>query len=502
MYDPKRCEAKGAWVPWAVFVPAGHVEAVFPIYAEKFQSFWYTAEVSCLVEDPMHKDPLTGKPLTRPGTCPQSVEGTVHAFVQAAYGGSAIGRYLGVYPGLNQPPPACSGGSSLQFVGGLESGQYASIPGGRVGQAYSVQLFQGGRDPSVILSGGPGGLQLGKSGVLSGVPGVPGEFKLNIQVAESCGGNPRFATATLNITETIPPQISSVTLTPNPLPANGGEVTLALRAADNVGIARVMLTQVKPTGEHNSGIVPLVSGTPASGEWRTQWRIAPNSSTTPQTYTIKLMVNDAAGNAAEAQPIPVTVAGQTGQPPQVPQASQALPGQQASQRFQVPQGVQQGATLQGPRPPQPPQGLQAQQAPPTPTQVPQGSQTPQGPQTQPAPRVTQPLQRAGSPPPTASVVGPGPAPVAPSGPVQSPAWWVIRPAAAQDTQLAQSLNARLQEGSRGWGAAARNVGVEIANDAVRLTGKVATAQERANIENMVRSTQGVRSVTNAIRVGP
>ncbi len=119
------------------------------------------------------------------GTCLQSAEGSVWAIVQAAYGGAAKSAFLTVQPGLNQPPPTCSGGSSLQFVGGMESGQYAPIPAGRVGQAYSVQLFQGGRDPSVILSGGPGGLQLGKNGVLSGVPAVPGEFRLNIQVAES-----------------------------------------------------------------------------------------------------------------------------------------------------------------------------------------------------------------------------------------------------------------------------------------------------------------------------
>jgi osmotically-inducible protein OsmY len=55
----------------------------------------------------------------------------------------------------------------------------------------------------------------------------------------------------------------------------------------------------------------------------------------------------------------------------------------------------------------------------------------------------------------------------------------MRPVTAQDAPLAQSLNARLQENSRAWGAAARIFSVEVANGAVRLTGKVATAQERA-----------------------
>jgi osmotically-inducible protein OsmY len=78
----------------------------------------------------------------------------------------------------------------------------------------------------------------------------------------------------------------------------------------------------------------------------------------------------------------------------------------------------------------------------------------------------------------------------------------VRPATAQDAPLAQALNARLQESSGGWGAAARNVSVEVANGAVRLTGKLATAQERTAIESAVLSTQGVRSVTNAIAVAP
>jgi hypothetical protein len=495
--NPMACEAAGAWVPWAIFIPAGHVQAFFPVYAEKYMKYGLPRQVPC-----QKYDPITHSPMGM-GWCEQVVEGAVRAVVQATYGGATKTAALSVSPGLDQPPPVCSGGSNLQFFGGIESGQYASIPAGRLGQPYLAQLFQGGREPSVFLSGGPGGLQLGKNGALSGVPTVPGQFKLNIQVAESCGGYPRFATATLNITETAPPQISSMTLTPNPLPANGGEVTLSVRAADNIGIARVLLTQIRPTGEQNSGTVPQVAGTPTNGEWRTQWRIAANSTTTPQTYTIKVKVSDAAGNTVEAEPIQLTVAGRTGQPPQIPTGSQTAPGQPASQGFQVPPSVQQGATPQGSQPPpQPPQGLQMQQAPSAAAQAPQGSQTLHGSQARPVPQATQPLQRPGSSPPTASVVGPGPAPVAPGGPVQSPAWWVLRPATAQDAPLAQSLNARLQESSRGWSAAARSVSVEVVNGAVRLSGKVPSAQERATIETAVRGTQGVRAVTNAITVGP
>ncbi len=295
-----------------------------------------------------------------------------------------------------------------------------------------------------------------------------------------------------------------MTLTPNPLPANGGEVVLSLRAADNVGIARVLLTQVKPTGEQNSGIVPLVAGTPTNGEWRTTWRIAGNSTTAAQTYTIKVKVEDAAGNAVEAQPIQLAVAGGSGQQPQIPQGSPALPGQQTSQRSQVPQGAQQtpqGTASQGSPPPQPPQGMHMQQAPPAPAQVPQALQVPQGSQGQPIREATQPLQRVG-PSPAAPVVGPGPAPAAPGGPVQFPDWWV-RPITPQDAALAQAIQTRLQQSSNGpWGRVAGKVGVEVSSGVVRLTGKLPNVQHRAAIENTVRATQGVCSVTNAIAVGP
>jgi hypothetical protein len=449
--NPVACTATGAWVPWAVFIPAGHVQAMFPVYAEKFQRFGFTNRVPCIKFDPVTHVNMGM------GWCDQPVEGRVQAVVQAAYAGAARSATLSVGPGLDQPPPACSGGSNPQFFGGIESGQYAPIPAGRVGQSYSAQLFQGGRDPSAVLSGGPGGLQLSKTGVLSGVPAVPGAFKLNIQVTESCGGKPRFATATLEITETTPPQISSVTLTPNPLPANGGEVTLSVRASDNVGVARVLLTQIKPSGEQNSGIVPPVAGTPTNGEWRTQWRIAGNSGMTAQTYTIKVTVNDAAGNAVEAPPIQLTVAGGSAGPSGT---TPSAPGFQPPGGANAPQGSQAQSMLQPP-----------------------------------------PLQRTGALPPPGPVVGQGQQ-TGGSGQSNAPDWWVLRPATAQDAPLAQSLNAQLQQNSRGWAAAARTVSVEVANGAVRLTGRLPTVQERASIETAVRSTQGVRSVTNAIMVAP
>jgi branched-chain amino acid transport system substrate-binding protein len=260
-------------------------------------------------------------------------------------------------------------------------------------------------------------------------------------------------------TDTVRPELGPVTVTPTALTHQGGEVALAVKAADNVGVARVLLTQTKPNGEQNSGIVSQVAGTQWGGVWRTNWRIAANSGTTAQTYTIKVKVNDVAGNSVEAQPIALTVAGR-------PAGSSPVLGTQ------------------------PPHGAAAHPSPPAIPQATQGPATPPGSQVSRAPQssVPQTQQR--------------PQVAQPAAPVAQGAWLAMKPATAQDVPLAQSLNARLHESSRGWGAAARSVSVEVANGAVRLTGKVATAQERAAIESTVRSTQGVRSVTDAIVVAP
>jgi hypothetical protein len=263
-----------------------------------------------------------------------------------------------------------------------------------------------------------------------------------------------------NSTDTVAPQLGPVTVTPTALTHQGGEVMLSLRAADNIGVVRVLLTQIRPSGEQNSGIVPLVSGTPTNGEWRTQWRIGANGATTAQTYTIKVKMTDAAGNSVEAQPIALTVAGR-------PAGSSPVLG------TQPPHGA-----VAHPSPPPIPQGIQGPSTRPG-SQVSRAPQSSSVPQIQPRPQVAQ-----------------------PAAPDAQGAWLAVRPATAQDAPLAQSLNARLQESSRGWGTAARSVSVEVANGAVRLTGKVATAQERAAIESTVRSTQGVRSVTDAIVVAP
>lgn len=463
------CVVQGAWVPWAVFIPAGSMQADFSVYAPRFVKYTFSGcpppvpgFQNCVLVPP----PPVPKPPLSPGQVYATFEeGYWEISVQAAFGGSARSGEVRVRPGLDQAPAACSGGSPVQFLGPIENGQYAPLPAGRINQAYSTRLFQGGRDAQVVLSGGPGGLALDKGGVLSGTPTVPGDFKLNIQVAELCGGMPpRFATATLKVADT-PPQIASATLTPTTLPAPGGEVALSVRASANAGIARVLLTQVQPSGQQNSGIVPLVSGTPTNGDWRVSWRIAANGGSAPQTYTIKVLVHDTAGQGVEAPPMQLTVAGSTGGSTG---AAQGSPGQAVAAP-----GAQ-------PRPQGPVPAAQGQKPGPAP-------QTQAGPATQ-----MQALPPAGSA--AQGQAAPG---------AQASANWWVKPLTAQDAALAQALQTRLQQqGGSPWGRVAGSVGVEVAGGAVRLTGTLTSAQHRAAIENLVRGTQGVRGVTNAITIGP
>jgi hypothetical protein len=175
-------------------------------------------------------------------------------------------------------------------------------------------------------------------------------YTQNVACATSASGSPPQAG------DAVRPQLGAVQLGPNPLPPQGGEVALSVRASDNIGIAQVLLTQIKPTGEQNSGIVPLVAGTPMNGEWRTQWRIAANSTAAPQTYTIKVKLNDAAGNAVEAQPIQLTVAGGGAGP---------APGAAAHQRPQA--ATQTPRATQGPHVPHPPTPPGLGSVPPPPT---------------------------------------------------------------------------------------------------------------------------------------
>jgi hypothetical protein len=351
----------------------------------------------------------------------------------------------------------------------------AAVPDSTFRQVYLQRRLDAVPAGRLYLQGGCGAPQ-GTCEFIDGAEYVPQnaiqyDIGTSVWLDESNGTN-NSATASLPQrckpgADSLAPQILSVNLAPISLPVQGGEVTLSVKASDNVGVTQVLVGQIH--GQQTTGTVPLASGSPMNGEWRLKWAIGANSGTVVQTYTINVQVRDAAGNATNAQPMQLTVAGRAAGP--LVQSSHAA--------------------------------------------QPQGPQTPPGLQTRPAPAQT--LRPGG----TAPVVGPAPVPSDPGGPraaagtaaTPGPAPMapgtrvrkvdvIVRTGTPQDAPLAQTLQERLEQSSSGWAPAPRSIGVEVANGNVRLTGKVATAQERAAVEAVARGTRGVRSVTNAIATGP
>ncbi|MFB3817361.1 MAG: hypothetical protein ACE147_06840 [Candidatus Methylomirabilales bacterium] len=103
-----------------------------------------------------------------------------------------------------------------------------------------------------------------------------------------------------------PPQLLSFTATPAVV-ADGGEVTISVRAADDQGVKAVTVLLVQPDGRQHPMPLPLVAGTAANGEWRAKWTAAGNKQSRPYTYTIKAAVTDRGDNTVTSQPVTVTV---------------------------------------------------------------------------------------------------------------------------------------------------------------------------------------------------
>jgi hypothetical protein len=207
---------------------------------------------------------------------------------------------------------------------------YPWLPKGFSDRPYSVQLFSGGRDAKVTkltVAGSPDlpqGLRLDYvSGRITGTPTVyaRGEYRLNFEVTDGCPWNsiPKKGTATLKIAETAPPQIKSFTVTPASVASSGGQVTLTVAATDNIAVFKVTSTLVWPDGQMTHGIVPLVSGTPADGQWVQKFTVGSNGNSTPQNYSLKVKAQDADGNVTESQPVSLTAAGHSSMPMPPPQ---------------------------------------------------------------------------------------------------------------------------------------------------------------------------------------
>lgn len=258
--------------------------------------------------------------VTAKDSCSQDRSGTVTVYMQVACSGASCSEV------------PCTPLSLFQF----QQTTYPWLAKGFVGSPYAAQLFSGGRNAKVTKitangrTGLPPGLSLDVStGKITGTPleYARGEHKLDFEVTDGCPSNttPRTGTATLKIVETIPPNIQEVVLAPLSLDSRGGEVTLKVKASDNIAVYHVIAIQIQPNGYQGTAKVPLVTGTPQNGEWLLKWTMWTNGSSSPQYHTIKVKAEDADGNVAEAPAIVLTVAGTPSTPLRLPTDPQKLP---------------------------------------------------------------------------------------------------------------------------------------------------------------------------------
>jgi len=201
---------------------------------------------------------------------------------------------------------------------------YPWLPKGTIGKPYSGQLYSGGYKASITSGnvGLPPGLYINASGNILGTPSIyaRGEWKMNFTITDNCPWNKmtKEITATLKIVDPIKPVLKELSIFPLSYTADGGELVLQVKASDNIAVFRVTATETRSDGHVGTVIIPLASGTPADGLWRTKWMIWRNNGNTPQNHLINVKIEDADGNIVEAFPIKITVAGRT-TAPQIPQ---------------------------------------------------------------------------------------------------------------------------------------------------------------------------------------
>jgi hypothetical protein len=162
-----------------------------------------------------------------------------------------------------------------------------------------------------------------------GTPTTPGTFSISLKkyYRNGCGKpvpsksspespvtNMSIETVTLQVRDSHPPTISSFTITPETLGYAGGNVTLTVKAADNAGVGRIMMTTRHPDGHSGSALVPMTGGTAANGTWSISFGLGGNTTASPLSYTFTIAASDADGNTTNAGPKAIVVAVRGAQP--------------------------------------------------------------------------------------------------------------------------------------------------------------------------------------------
>jgi len=109
--------------------------------------------------------------------------------------------------------------------------------------------------------------------------------------------------------DTTMPILLSFIATPMNMTYQGGQITVDVRASDNVAVQSITLILIKPDGSRSGLRMPLVNGTPQNGEWGYAWTMPMNTGSTALNYGIQVTVVDSSGNIGYSKTLIVTVAG-------------------------------------------------------------------------------------------------------------------------------------------------------------------------------------------------
>jgi hypothetical protein len=200
----------------------------------------------------------------------------------------------------------------------------ASLPLATEGVAYNASILTS-TSPALggmAASNLPPGLVL-VDRYVRGTPTAPGVFSISLKKyyrngcgkplpskssPESPGANMSFETVMLKVRDSHPPTIGGFAVTPETLGYAGGNVTLTVKAADNSGVGRIMMTTRHPDGHSGSALVPMTGGTAVMGTWSITFALGGNATAAPVSYTFTVAVSDADGNTANAGPKTIVVA--------------------------------------------------------------------------------------------------------------------------------------------------------------------------------------------------
>ncbi len=130
------------------------------------------------------------------------------------------------------------------------------------------------------------------------------------------------ATATITVVAVTGPRLGTLSVSPSSLPAEGGQVRIALTATSVAGIIAVTAAIEHPDGLTENVALRLGTGTHTDGTWVKARSVPANSNPTdseghqlPQTYNVQVTARDGQNRLATSASVSFTVVGLEPPPP-------------------------------------------------------------------------------------------------------------------------------------------------------------------------------------------